>query len=114
MTEQPPIPAEVHGVKELIADGWIAQVKGQHAEAQANFQKAIDSDPNSVEAYYGLAVTAKSLGDFAAALKAFQQSEMLIKNHLMQDDPARASILRQLVRVQIEILKQQLGSGEGG
>lgn len=94
----------------FIAKGWANHVNGEHADSETNFRRALVIEPQSAEAYYGLAMALKSLQQFQPALEAFEKVIGLINADQMKEEPARASILRNLAATQTEFIRNQMGA----
>ena len=92
---------------DFVAKGWANQVNGEQANSEANFRRALEINSQSVEAYYGLAMSLKSQNQFQQALEAFEKVLALINANQMKEDPARASILRNLAITQTEFIHKQ-------
>jgi tetratricopeptide (TPR) repeat protein len=104
-TGKPPSTAD-----DFIAKGWANHVNGEHADSETNFRRALVIDPQSAEAYYGLAMTLKSLQQFQPALEAFEKVVELINSEQMKEDPLRASMLRSLAITQTGFIHKQMGA----
>jgi tetratricopeptide (TPR) repeat protein len=92
---------------DFVAQGWTNHVNGEHANSEANFRKALEINAQSIEAYYGLAMALKSQNQLQPAVEAFEKVAALINADQMKEDPARASILRNLANTQIEFIRKQ-------
>jgi tetratricopeptide (TPR) repeat protein len=92
---------------DFIDRGWIHHVNGEHADAEASFRKALESNSQSIEAYYGLGMALKTQNQLQPALEAFEKVIALINADQMKDNPARASILRNLAQTQIQFIRRQ-------
>lgn len=90
---------------------WRSHVKGDQNGAEQDFQQAVSTDSQSVEAYYGLGVTLKTEGRKEPALQAFEKALELINAGGLQEDRIRATMLRHLAEWHINMLKS--GAGEG-
>jgi tetratricopeptide (TPR) repeat protein len=100
-TDQAPQTAE-----DFFQRAWTLYVKGDQNNAEKDFQQAINSDSQSVEAYYGLGLTLKLQGRTEPALQAFEKAIELVTAGVMQDDRVRASMLRNLAEWHINSIKQ--------
>jgi tetratricopeptide (TPR) repeat protein len=65
------------------------------SDASEDFKKAIDLDPNAVDAVYALGMSLKAAGEKAAAASAFKDAISLIDQGVVTDK-SRARILRRL------------------
>lgn len=59
---------------EKVGQAWRLHRDGDNQGAARAFEDIIASHPDSVDALYGLGLTRKATGDFAAAAAAFQQA----------------------------------------
>jgi Flp pilus assembly protein TadD len=73
--------------------GWGLHYANQSSEAVASFQRALELDPNSVDAHYGLGMTFKQLKKKDDAKRAFERAIALAEQ---SEDPNRAKMLRRL------------------
>lgn len=92
---------------DFVMKGWSEHVNGEHNKSEASFRKALELNAQSIEAYYGLAMALKSQKQVQPALEAFEKVIASINDDQMEDDPARASILRNLANTQIEFIRKQ-------
>jgi tetratricopeptide (TPR) repeat protein len=92
---------------DFVTQGWAEHVNGEHAKSEASFRKALELNAQSIDAHYGLAMALKSQKQVQPALEAFEKVIASINDDQMKDDPARASILRNLAITQIEFIRKQ-------
>jgi tetratricopeptide (TPR) repeat protein len=92
---------------DFVTQGWAEHVNGEHANSEASFRKALELNAQSIEAYYGLAMALKSQNQLQPATEAFEKVVAGINADQMKNDPARASILRNLANTQIEFIRKQ-------
>jgi tetratricopeptide (TPR) repeat protein len=95
--------------KDFFQRAWSSYVKGDQNSAEKDFQEALVTDSQSIEAYYGLGLTLKMQGRTEPALKAFEKAIELVKAGVMQDDRVRATMLRNLAEWHINSLKTPIG-----
>jgi tetratricopeptide (TPR) repeat protein len=93
---------------DYVDQGWTNHVNGEQANSEASFRKALEINSQSIEAYYGLGMTLKIQNQMQPAIDAFEKVVALINSDQMKDDPARASILRNLANTQIEFIHRQM------
>ena len=92
---------------DFFTQGWAEHVNGEHANSEASFRKALELNSQLIEAYYGLAMALKSQNQLQPAMEAFEKVIAAINADQMKEDPARASILRNLAITQIEFIRKQ-------
>jgi tetratricopeptide (TPR) repeat protein len=102
------IPENPSTADDFVTQGWTNHVTGEHTHSEADFRKALELNAQSIEAYYGLAIALKTQNQFQPAIEAFEKVVELINADQMKDDPARASILRNLANTQIEFIRKQM------
>ncbi len=78
-----------------IRRGYAYYGIGKYPEACDDFRKAIDLDPNAVDAIYALGMSLKSSQKNEEAIDAFKNAIALIDSGVISDK-ARARILRRL------------------
>jgi tetratricopeptide (TPR) repeat protein len=93
---------------DFITQGWAEHVNGEHAKSEASFRKALELNAQSIEACFGLAMALKSQNQAQPAVQAFEKVIAAINADQMKNDPARASILRNLANTHIEFIRKQL------
>jgi tetratricopeptide (TPR) repeat protein len=87
---------------EQIREGWVLKASGKLDEAETSFRKAISEMPDSVEAYYGLALTLKLQGRKQESIKSFEKVIELVENDF--PDVVRGHMLRRLCKGHINQL----------
>jgi tetratricopeptide (TPR) repeat protein len=102
----PPQNQERDKDSEDIREGWVLKAAGKLDDAEAKFRKAISANPESVEAYYGLALTLKLQGRRQDSIKSFERVIELVEGDF--PDHVRGSMLRRLSMGHIN----QLSSGD--
>ena len=91
---------------DFIRRAWTLHVRGEYEQAEADFRKAIEIDPDSVEGYYGLGMSLKIQRRVEDSIKAFEAALEKIKSGATTEDPARTAMLRHMSGVQIMLLKK--------
>ncbi len=74
-----------------IGKAWRMHREGNNPGAIDMFQQAIQSDPESIDALYGLGLALKAAGDVSAAKDAFSSA----LEHLQESSAAEAAALSQ-------------------
>ena len=74
-----------------IGKAWRMHREGNNSGAIGMFQDAIQSDPESIDALYGLGLAQKASGDLSAAKEAFSSA----LEHLQHSSAAEAAALAQ-------------------
>ncbi len=91
--------------EEYLREGWrLYGSKGNDDAAEENFRRAISSNPNSVDAYYGLALVLKTQDRRQEAIQMFQKVVDLLNANVVEDR-SRAQMLRRLALGHINWLK---------
>lgn len=111
MPDQKSIPAEEvvaepKKPEEFTRRGWRLHVQGEQARAEADFRQALHLDPNSVEAQYGLGLALKAQQSNQQAVQAFERAIELIKDGGLNEDQARATMLRHLSKWHIDMIEK--------
>jgi tetratricopeptide (TPR) repeat protein len=75
--------------------GYAFYGTSQYEEANEDFRRALDLDPTTVDAVYGLGMSLKALGKKEEAVAAFTKAIGLIDQGIVSDK-SRARILRRL------------------
>lgn len=89
-------PPENKTFEEYHREGWrLYGSKGNHDAAEENFRRAISVNPNSVDAYYGLALVLKAQDRRKEAIAMFQKVLDLLNANVVEDRN-RAQMLRRL------------------
>ena len=87
--EQPTDPAA------FLRRGYAYYGTSQYEKANEDFRRALDLDPTTVDAVYGLGMSLKSLAKKEEAVAAFTKAIGLIDQGIISDK-SRARILRRL------------------
>ncbi len=69
-------------LSEKIGTAWRMHRDGDHAGAISMFEEIASSNPDIVDAYYGLGLAQKAVGDYQAATDAFQQALSITEDAL--------------------------------
>lgn len=78
--------------------GWQSFARHNYQEAQAEFRKALDLEPNNADILYALALALKSEGSIDMAVEIFKKALVQIEKLPDQD---HASMLKRLTKGQI-------------
>ena len=76
--------------------------------AEADFRKALELAPDTIEPLYGLGMSLKLQGRNEDALKAFDSVLKRVREGAGEADPARTSMLRNMAAVQTVYLREGL------
>jgi tetratricopeptide (TPR) repeat protein len=87
-----PEPQDLEG---FIRRGWAFHSRGQEEKAEADFHRAIQIAPNSIDANYVLGLIYKAQGKKDQAVKSFNSVINLIQTDQLEDK-TRAEMLRRL------------------
>jgi len=87
-----PEPGDFEG---YMRRGWAFHTKRNHAEAEADFKKALTLNAESIEANYALGLTKKADGQTEAAIEYFRKAMTLIEAGKV-DDGTQQEMLRRL------------------
>ncbi len=102
---EPEIVKQPETIKDYIARGWTLHVQGDDSKSEADFRQALSMDSRSAEAAYGLGMALKGQVHTGEAIQAFEQAISLIKDHVMEDEPIRATMTRRMAEAQISMLQ---------
>jgi tetratricopeptide (TPR) repeat protein len=109
MTKQPsiePIPqAEHQAPGDFYKHGWEQYVKGDYAEAEISFNRAVSLDSQYAEAYYGLGLTLKIQGNHQAAIDGFNKAINILQTESEQKSQIRGVMLRNLANAHIRMIQ---------
>ena len=97
---------EPTNAEDFTRRGWTLHVQGEQDQAAKDFRRAAELDPNSVEAHYGLVMTLRASRNGREAIEAFEKTLELIAAGRLEDDPARATMLRRLARSHITMIQK--------
>ncbi|RMG73432.1 MAG: tetratricopeptide repeat protein [Chloroflexi bacterium] len=67
-----------------LGQAWANLRSGQVDQAVSTFDRIIQNSPQNVDAYYGLGLAQRALGNKQRAIEAFQQAYDLAQDHLEQ------------------------------
>lgn len=108
MSQQTPLesnsPDEPRAPSEFFSRGWEQYVKGDNANAEDSFTRAVSLDSQFAEAYYGLGLTLKIQGRDEAAIDAFQKAISLLQANTEQKNLIRGVMLRNLANAHIRMI----------
>ncbi|GAB4313022.1 MAG: hypothetical protein Kow00117_05720 [Phototrophicales bacterium] len=65
-----------------LGQAWANLRSGQVDQAVSTFDRIIQNSPQNVDAYYGLGLAQRALGNKQRAIEAFQQAYDLAQDHL--------------------------------
>lgn len=87
-----PAPVDLAG---YMRRGWAYHARGMESQAEADFQKALEIAPDSVDANYVLGLVFKAQGKKEDAIRCFKKSIALLESGVVTDT-TRADMLRRL------------------
>lgn len=93
----------------LIESGWKYYAKKEYAQAEDNFRKALEFEPDNADTLYALAMSEQAGGRRNEAIEAFEK----VIQHLEEnkaEDPVRFLMLTRLANGHISRLKTGIGS----
>ena len=100
--EDMPEPTDVDG---YMRRGWAFHSRGKNDQAEADFRKALEMDPDSVDANYVLGLVLKAEQKDEAAVEAFKVTINLINNGKIVE-VNRAEMLRRLAKGHINEIRE--------
>ncbi len=112
--ELPPVPPaepdeEAHSLDDFVRQGWVRHVNRDLTGAEQSFRTAMQKDPLSYEATYGLGMVLKLQNRKEDAIQAFQKTITLIQDNPNTDDYARKTMLRHLSEAHISMMQKNYG-----
>lgn len=96
--ELPPVEQQPKTAQDFLQRAWNAHVHQDYVNAVGDFRKAMNIEPQSAEACYGLGLSLKMMGKPGDALAAYQKTIQLLDQGSLKDNPARAAMLRRLAQ----------------
>lgn len=88
--------------REDAADvGWSYYVKGDYAHADEAFRKALATDPDSIEANYGMGLLLKARGETQQSYRLFKKVIERLDAGVLNEKPSRAVMLRHLAETHL-------------
>ncbi|MEW5868927.1 MAG: hypothetical protein AB1894_06600 [Chloroflexota bacterium] len=84
--------------QDFLQRAWKAHVHKNYIRAVGDFRKAMSIEPQSAEACFGLGLSLKMMGKPNDALAAYQKTIQLLDQGSLNDNPARAAMLRRLAQ----------------
>lgn len=94
-THDPDLIPEPVDLESSMRRGWAYHSRGKESQAEADFRKALEFAPNSVDANYALGLVLKAQGRKEEAIQAFNQTLQLLEAGSVKD-PTRAEMLHRL------------------
>ncbi len=91
-----------------IGQAWKAHYAGEDESAVGQFLSIIDEAPDSADAYWGLGLAYRDLGDKHNALQAFEKVKALVADQIEQEAGqwGRFFMLNRMVTQQIEQMNE--------
>ena len=93
---------------DFLQRGWTLHVQGDHTRAETDFRKALDMNANSPEATYALGMSLKIQGKQKESVEYFHKTIELVEAGHLNDDPARATMLRHMSESHIVLMESGL------
>jgi len=93
-------------VTDLLRDAWIQHVQGTNEETEKLFREAMEVDPHSSEAAYGLGLSLKIQKRNDESIEAFQHALSLLDQYGIPESPVRAAMLRHLSKAHISMINR--------
>jgi tetratricopeptide (TPR) repeat protein len=110
MTDSPdlskPLPESLENPQtpeEYIHRGWSLHIRNEFKDSEASFRKALELDPDSVEAAYGIGMSLRVQGKEEEANQYFQKTLDILNSDSVKMDPARATMFRHLAETHIKM-----------
>lgn len=91
--------------QEFIQRGWSLHIRDRFQESEADFRQALEMDPDSVEAIYGIGMSLRVQGKEEEANKHFARVLEILGHNKIDLEPSRANMFRHLAKTQIKISK---------
>lgn len=93
--EEPVVIDNPRTFAEFYRQGWAQHAAGKQEAAEASLRKAIELEPNSVDAFYTLGLTLKKADRRREAVEAFRQALDLIAAGALEHG-SRSEMVRRL------------------
>ena len=71
-----------------ISTGWAAHRSGNNQEALRHFESALAVDNENIDAYYGIGLAQRDLGQLNEAKAAFEQSLQITRSKIEMSYPS--------------------------
>lgn len=103
-------PAQLQSYEDYLREGWALHGSRKNEDmAEEYFRQAIDANPKSIDAYFGLGLVLKVQDRRQEAMQVFQKVVELLDSDVIEDK-VRAGMLRRLTLGHIN----QMRSGDWG
>ncbi len=85
-----------------VGQAWSYHYKKQNEQAVTEFTRIVETEPNHIDANYGLGMALAAVGKRSEAMQAFQKALALVQEKLTQsgddeDDAARYGMLARMI-----------------
>lgn len=101
---EPAEPGAPQTAEEFIESGWQHYSKKEYYRAEADFQKALDLDPNNPDTVYALGMTYQASGRQAEAIRTFEKTIQMLES-AEENDFVRAHMMTRLANGHINRMK---------
>lgn len=92
---EPEVVANPQSAIEFVESGWNHYSKKEYSQAELDFQKALELEPDNADTQYALAMTLMADARSDEAVKAFEKVISMLPA-LESKDPVRAHMLNRL------------------
>src|SRR5512133_1301538 len=86
---EPTEPSTPKTVDELIETGWNHYSKKEYYRAEADFQKALEDQPENADTMYAMGMSQQASGRTQEAIRTFEKVIQLLENRKVED-PVRS------------------------
>jgi tetratricopeptide (TPR) repeat protein len=101
---EPTDPSTPKTVDELIESGWSHYSKKEYYRAEADFQKALENQPENADTLYALGMAQQASGRTQEAIRTFEKVIQLLEKKKVED-PVRSLMLTRLSHGHINRMK---------
>lgn len=101
---EPTDPSVPRDADQRIESGWRNYSKKAYDQAEADFKKALELDPDNVDTLYALGMTYQAAGRKQEAIQTFEKVLQLLER-LKEENPVRALMLTRLAHGHINRMK---------
>jgi Flp pilus assembly protein TadD len=98
----------VEPIDAQVGQAWSFHYKKQNEQAVTEFLRIVETEPNHIDANYGLGMSLAAVGRKAEAAQAFQKALAMAEEKLGQveeeEDHARYAMLSRMIAQQLSVL----------
>jgi tetratricopeptide (TPR) repeat protein len=102
--DEPIEPSTPKAADELIASGWHHYSNKEYYRAEADFQKALENQPENADTMYALGMAQQASGRTQEAIRTFEKVIELLEQR-KAEDPVRSLMLTRLSHGHINRMK---------